>query len=117
MSCIRARLQAAFRRALEFLHFRAPKGRPIPAQANGLGQKRPSITASPEGASPSIPHVAFVVLHLPETSDIRPGNSPPYVVPPALPYTRPPHPPPPGSRKSRQSRSANRTTLAFWLGF
>ena len=24
----------AFRRALEFIHFRAPKGRPIPAQAN-----------------------------------------------------------------------------------
>jgi hypothetical protein len=31
--------------------------------------------------------------------------------------TRPPHPPPPGSRKSRHSGSANRTTVAFWLGF
>ena len=55
---------AGFSPALEFLHLRAPKGRPIPAQANGLGRKRPSITASPEGASPSIKHVSFVVLHL-----------------------------------------------------
>ncbi|HTG59922.1 MAG TPA: hypothetical protein VMG63_11020, partial [Terriglobia bacterium] len=42
---------------LSFYICEPPKGRPIPAQANGLGRKRPSITASPEGASPSIPHV------------------------------------------------------------
>jgi len=35
--------------ALEFVHLRAPKGRPISAQANGLGQQRSSVAASPVG--------------------------------------------------------------------
>ena len=46
-----ARLQAPSGVPSSFYIFEPQKGRPIPAQANGLGQERPSLAVSPEGAS------------------------------------------------------------------
>jgi hypothetical protein len=106
----------------------APKGRPSPAQASGLGQPRASSDLEPcKGEIPSarsVPDIALIKFNpvaLQVTAGTPPERSRPGGVFPVAQCTLPPAPHPPGSPSHRIA--ACRFTylapsgLAVWNGF